>query len=42
MTVTRRCGWRDSPFKIPIRRADVTIEAELAADRGPTDAELWS
>jgi hypothetical protein len=23
-------------------RADVTIEAELAADRGPSDAELWS
>ena len=22
--------------------ADVTIEAELAADRGPSDAELWS
>jgi hypothetical protein len=23
-------------------RADVTIHAELAADRGPSDAELWS
>lgn len=23
-------------------RADVTIRAELAADRGPSDAELWS
>jgi hypothetical protein len=23
-------------------RADITIQAELDADRGPTDAELWS